>query len=60
MSDYLNPKELGGEVQDAGLFSQVEWTTRADETEGAEVIETCETLVEDVPLPVTFIDKSAT
>ena len=60
MGDYLNPKELRGKVQDARLFSQVRWTTQADETKGAEVIETHGTPVEDVPPPITSTDMPDT
>jgi len=52
VGDYLNPKELGEEMQDAGLSSQIGVTTRAVETEGVGVTETRETLKEDV-LPLS-------
>jgi len=42
VGDCLNPEEPGEEMQDAGLSSQVEVTTQADETEDVEVIETRE------------------
>ena len=60
MDEYLNPEEPGEEMQDAGLSSRVGVTTRADETEGAEVTETCEAPVEDVPPLVASVDKPAT
>ena len=60
MDDYLDLESPGEEMQDIRPSAQVEVTTQADDTEGAETIETREAPMEDVRLPVAPVHKPAT
>ena len=53
----LNLEGPGDEMQDTRHSTQVKVTTQADETEGAEIIETYKAPMEDVPLLVAPVDK---